>query len=39
LGDINRASKFENKMAKYNEKVNRILQDATLKRLWNEDME
>lgn len=39
LRDIKRADKFENKMAKYNKKVNELLKDATLKRLWNEDME
>ena len=39
LRDVKRADKFENKMAKYNQKVNEILKDATLKRLWNEDTE
>ena len=39
LGDVKRADKFENKMAKYNQNMNEILKDATLKRLWNEDME
>lgn len=39
LKDIKRADKFENKMAKYNRKVNELLKDATLKELWNKDME
>ena len=39
LRDVKRADKFENKMTKYNKKVNEILKDTTLKRLWNEDME
>ena len=39
LKDIKKADRFENKLAKYNQKVNEILKDATLKELWNKDME
>lgn len=39
LRDVKRADRFENKMAKYNQKVNEILKDAAMKELWNKDME